>query len=357
MFVATSGSTSIHLQSVWFLLLYASDALEALTRAEQEMVTQGERDNDLVDALAMILAAKVEQRVKSMLARRYVPREAVLTRVRGRIDHLGTARGRHIESGRVLCRFTEQTLDLPRYRYMLVTLRQAARRAQSEVVRRRCLAAAQQLSVNGLSPSDPTRVELSKEQFGHFDAVDKKLLTLSQVVREMCAPEHSAGQVQLPVIAQNPHRLRRLFESAVRGYYAHHLTPRGYSVGGRKRKWPATGPAEEIAFLPELNADVLITDTTRQIVVECKFGPVFTEQYGKTILSPGYVRQVYSYAKVFSRGFEGSMGTVLLGALVDGSSGRNLDVELDSIPFRVRQIDLAQPPSSIRAALDSAVAA
>lgn len=161
-FVAGEGSTRIDIRSIWFLLLYASEFLQRLTREDRERLLRGERDNDLLDALADVLAERVERRVRTMLAHGYRRRIEPLTRVRGRIEHLGTARGQLMQSGRVLCRYDEQKVDLPRYRSMLVTLRRAARRAVTGDVRRRCLSTAQMLERSGVSPVDPTPAELAK---------------------------------------------------------------------------------------------------------------------------------------------------------------------------------------------------
>lgn len=355
MFIAGQGRTRIDVRSVWFLLLYASDLVDRLTTAEKEMLLEGERDNDLLDALAEVLAAQTEKRVRSMLVRGYRSRTEPLTRVRGRIDHLGTARGRLMDSGKILCTFDEQTVDLPRYRYMLVTLRRAARRAESTAVRRRCLATAQMLERTGVSPIDPTAAEISKEQFGHFDAVDRKLLAVSRLVRQMCAPEHTIGTASLPAIARDEQALRRLFEAAVRGFYRHRLTPHGYSVGGASMEWPVEGDDDAQALMPRLNADVVIRGNVQQTVIECKFAPIFTQRYGKPMIDPAYVRQLYAYARVFGHMFDGHTRAVLLGALVEDSPGRDLDLTLDGIPFSVRQIDLAATPSRIREALSDAV--
>lgn len=355
MFAAGAGATHIDVRSVWFLLLYASDLLDKLTNAEKDDLLSGERDNDLFDALAQVLAHDVETRMRSMLLRGYRARTEPLTRVRGRIDHLGTARRRLMESGRVQCSFEEQTVDLPRYRYMLVTLRLASHRAHSEDVRRRCLTTAQMLERSGVTPVDPSSSDLSKEQFGHFDATDRKLISVCKLVRDMSAPEHSDGRFALPHVVRDEGTLRRLFEKAVLGFYQFHLGARGASVRGESRPWPAKGDAAALSFLPRLNADVIIRERGRQIIVECKFAPMFTWVRDKPVLKPEYVRQVYAYSSVFAQSFEGRTEALLLGALVDGSPGSNIELTLDGMPLRVRQVDLSLPPSEVRLDLMEAV--
>ncbi|MFL0580879.1 5-methylcytosine restriction system specificity protein McrC [Dietzia sp. 179-F 9C3 NHS] len=340
-------------------MLYASELLDKLTSAERERLIGGERDNDLLDALAAILASQVEARMRSMLARGFRKRHESLSRVRGRIDHLGTARRRLMESGRILCHYDEQTVDRPRYRYMLATLRIAAHTAESEGVGLRCISTAQLLERNGVSSTDATSAEISTEQYGHFDAQDQKLVALSALVRDMCAPEHVAGHQELPAIARDERALRTLFEKAVRGFYRHHLGPSGFSVKAASRGWPAVGEPEALTFLPRLNADVVISGPGRQVIVECKFGPIFSthEQRRKVMLEPGYLRQLYTYANVYGQGFNGETSAVLLGALVQRSLGRDLELEIAGIPFTIREVDLSLSPSAIREALMSALPA
>lgn len=356
-YVAGEGRTRINVRSIWFLLLYASEYLDRLTSEQKNIILRGERDNDLLDALAEVLATEVEARVRSMLARGYRTRTEPLTRVRGRIDHLGTARGRYLESGRILCRYEVLTADLPRYRFMLVTLRRASRSAVSMSVRSKCRSTAQMLENVGVAIVDPSPPELSREQFGYADKPDRMLLALSRLVRDMCAPEHAPGAVELPEIVHDERALRDLFERAVRKFYRHHLEPRGLDVGSGSAEWPAEGEEADLAFLPRLNADVVIAGGDNQMVIECKFGPIFeTSKKGdKVMINSAYLRQVMSYAYTFGRKADKTTSAVLLGALVQDSKGRDLDLVIDRIPVRIRQVDLSAPPSEIRAALMSAV--
>lgn len=355
MYTAGEGSTRIDVRSIWFLLLYASDFLERITSDERERLLPGEHDNDLLDALAAVLAAGVEKRMRLTVAAGDRQRTEPLRRVRGRIDHLGTTRGRLMETGRILCSYTERTVDIPRYRAMLVALREAARRASSTEIQRKCVRVAQILERMGVTRKAPTMAELSTEQFGHSDSEDRRLLSLSRLVRDMCAPEHSPGANELPAIVRDEGALRRLFEKAVAGFYRHHLESRGYIVKPVSTPWPADGDTADLEFVPRLNADVVIRGNGRQAVIECKFAPIFTWHRDKPMLKPDYVRQLHSYATVFGQEFSGTTRAVLLGALVDGSPGRDLDFTLDRTPFAVRQIDLSEGPARIREVLKSAL--
>lgn len=356
MFFAGSGRTRIEVRSVWFLLMYASGVLDRIRGEVRERILSGEDDNDLLDALALLLANEASDRMRRMLAKGYRQRREVVTRVRGRIDHLGTARGRLMDAGRIQCTYSEQTVDLPRYRHILVTLRHAAVVARDGNVRSFCLETAQMLEREGVVPQDPTRAQMSREQYGHFDIGDRDLVGLSELVRLMSAPEHEEGEASLPKLMHDEHAFRDLFERAVKGFYEMHLGPSGYRFGTRRERWPAQGNAEDLAFLPSLNVDVVMRSSTRQVIVECKFGRVFDAGYhGGPKLKAGYVRQLHSYCTVFSRGVLQPTEGLLLAALADGSPGRDLTFVLDGFPVRVREIDLSRPPSEVRAALLAAV--
>lgn len=358
MFEAGAGRTRIDVRSVWFLLLYASRFVEQLTFQEKERLLSGERDNDLLDALASVLATQVEARVRTALFPGYRKQSGPLTRVRGRIDHLQTASHRLMDSGRVHCHFTEQTLDRPRYRYLLVTLRQASHRVVSSKVRAQCVSAARTLELYGVSPVDPDQSLIAREQFSHFDSSDRRLLQLARLTRDMHAPEHSDGSLELPLIARDEAKLRQLFEEAMLGFYRCHFASEGYTVGGERRSWaPKPSDSEASRYLPTLNADIVLRSRTRaeQVIVECKFAPVFTEHYDKTMVSPNYMRQIYSYASMFARDFDGSTRAVLLGAKVRDSAGPDIDFTIDPYRMRITQVDLTGPPSEIRKTLMAAV--
>lgn len=77
---------------------------------------------EIPDLVAEILARSVEQRQRRQLSTAFRQRQAVLSRVRGRIDHLTTSRQQLLAKGQVACRFEELTVDSPRNRYVRTAL-------------------------------------------------------------------------------------------------------------------------------------------------------------------------------------------------------------------------------------------
>ena len=110
---------SIPVRNIWWLMLYASDLGKEATPSN--LAAEDLPDN-IPDLVAEILAKAVEQRQRRQLTTAFLPREAVLTRVRGRIDHLITARRQLLAKGQVACRFEELSIDSPRNRYVRAAL-------------------------------------------------------------------------------------------------------------------------------------------------------------------------------------------------------------------------------------------
>lgn len=363
--VVGAGRTRIEVRSLWFLLVYASEILDDLATPDREILLSGEHDNDLLDAVGLILVRDVEKRLRSMLAPNYERKTEALTRVRGRINHLGTARRRLMDSGRVLCSYSQHTVDLPRYRYMLVTLRLLAETTASNELLEGCARVSQLVERRGVRPIDPSRTDFAREQYGRHDAIDKTLVRLCALVRQMRLPEHSEGDIDVPVLQDDEaaqHKLRNLFETAVRNFYRFHLESKGYSVRARSRQWSDGVETSDHKFLPTLDIDALIRSNERQIVLECKFGPIFEQprSFGAAALArqpklkAGYVRQIFTYCEVFGSDALPTEG-VVLAARVSDSPGRDLDLQLGQWPVRTREIDLTATPSDIRSALLSAI--
>ena len=100
----------IPVRNLWLLMLYASDLFRMGGRGR---VACEDNPDELPNLVAEILAHAVEKRQRRRLSLGYRRRNAVVSRVRGRIDVLKTARGHLLSRGRVACRFDELTIDTP----------------------------------------------------------------------------------------------------------------------------------------------------------------------------------------------------------------------------------------------------
>src|SRR4051794_13542678 len=102
----------IPVRNIWLLFLYASN----LARFHGQHAAAAEESPDFPSLIARQLCYAVGRRLRRNLSRGCQQKQAVLTRVRGRIDVLETFAGDLLCKGMIACRFEEFTFDTPRNR-------------------------------------------------------------------------------------------------------------------------------------------------------------------------------------------------------------------------------------------------
>ena len=115
----------IPVRNLWLLMLYASDLFRDLEKAN---ISVEDNPDNIPDLVAEILCDRVERRIQRNLSYGYQFREAVLGRVRGRIDLLNTERHRLLDRGKVACQFDELTIDTARNRFVRAALEEISKK-------------------------------------------------------------------------------------------------------------------------------------------------------------------------------------------------------------------------------------
>jgi len=239
----------IPVRNLWLLMLYASDLYRYLGAKK---VAVEDNPEDIADLVAEILCSQVEERLKRNLSYGYEPKEAVINRVRGRIDMLKTESHRLLEKGKVYCHFDELTVDTNRNRYVLSALECLLKLNIKAFLARRCRALILSLERLEVSKVKPTNYNMKSERFGRHDVADQKMLAAAQLAFSLALPTESAGQYYLA--SPDTHRvwLRKLFEKAVAGFYAVTLDRREWQVlAGKQINWQVSDKSSGIdAMLP-----------------------------------------------------------------------------------------------------------
>ena len=290
----------IPVRNLWLLMLYASDIYKELDAAN---IAVEENPDDIPDLVAEMLCRRVEHRIQRNLSYSYQSRDAVLSRVRGRIDLLGTERGRLLERGKIACRFDELTIDTPRNRYV-----RAALEAISKVVKRKdlahwCRSLDIRLRRMGVSQVRPSRSEVSVDRFGRHDVEDKPMVAAAHLAFNLALPTESEGTRQLFL----PERetlwwLYKLFEKGIAGFYGTVLPKQRWHVrAGKKLSWQIDGESSNIEnILPNMKTDIIIDNiqVAHRTVIDTKFTSILkTNQYNQKKISSGYLYQMYAYLR------------------------------------------------------------
>jgi 5-methylcytosine-specific restriction enzyme subunit McrC len=351
---ATGFIGRIPVRNLWLLMLYASDLFRTCGIGK---VGLEESPDDLPDLVAEILAHAVEVRQRRRLSLGYRSRDAVINRVRGRIDALTTERHRLLDRGLVACRFDELTIDTPRNRFVRAALESISRIARSKEVIHRCRSLASGMKAMGVSGDAPTRVQMSTDRFGRNDADDRFMVAAAKLAFDLALPTEASGPNVLALPDREEVWIRRLFERAIGGFYNVVLRPHGWQVMcGGSMGWQIDEKTDGIDnILPTMRTDIVLDHppTGRRIIIDTKFTSIVTSGwYRKDTLRSGYIYQIYAYLRS-QAGRGDALADSANGLLLHPAIGLTVDetVVIQGHPIRFATVDLAASQAEIRSQL------
>ncbi|MCP5299078.1 MAG: 5-methylcytosine-specific restriction endonuclease system specificity protein McrC [Chromatiaceae bacterium] len=340
----------IPVRNIWLLFLYAADLAKFFGRFDAEI----EEAPDFPDLIARLLCHATEMRLRRNLSRGYRRREAVLTRVRGRIDVLRTYSQDLLRQGKVACRYEEHTIDTARNRLVRAALDALAGRVGDVLLGHRCRKLAGDLGRQGVSGIRPSRAEIAADQISRHDAEDLLMVTLARLVFDLVLPTEDAGGHALSQVEKDEVLVRRLFEKAIGNFFAAELdAAEGWTVfQGKRLNWQIEGATGGIAaIVPGMVTDIVLENVgrNRRIVIDTKFTGIFTRSaYREAMLKSGYVYQIYAYLRSqecaddpLSLHSEGMMLHPAIDADVDET------VRIQGHDIRFVTVDLAKPTSEV----------
>ncbi|MGL6550595.1 5-methylcytosine-specific restriction endonuclease system specificity protein McrC [Aeromonas hydrophila] len=290
---------SIPVRNLWLLMLYASDLFRDTEKAK---VAVEDNPDDIPDLVAEILCRRVERRIRRNLSYGYQSREAVLGRVRGRIDQLNTERRRLLDRGKVACRFDELTIDTTRNRFVRAALEEISKVVRRRSLAHRCRSLAASLKRMGVIGERPNRSEVSMDRFGRLDADDKPMLAAAHLAFNIALPTEATGAKQLSLPDREITWIRKLYEKGIAGFYDVVLSKSGWRVdAGKTMGWQIERKTLGIdKILPSMRTDIILdhSDAGRRIVIDTKFNSVVKRGwYREETLRSGYLYQIYAYLR------------------------------------------------------------
>jgi 5-methylcytosine-specific restriction enzyme subunit McrC len=344
----------IPVRNLWLLMLYASDLFRMRGK---DGVGLEDNPDDLPDLVAEILAHAVEQRQRRHLSLGYRTREAVLNRVRGRINVLTTERHQLLARGLVACKFDELTIDTPRNRFVRAALEVISRVVRRHAVAHRCRKLASDMKAMGVSGTPPTRVQISADRFSRHDADDRFMVAAAKLAFDLALPTEVSGANMLPLPDREARWVRRLFERAVGGFFNVVLTSMGWRVAtGGALAWQIDQSTPGIdKILPIMRTDIVLDHppSARRIVIDTKFNSILTTGwYRAESLRSGYIYQIYAYLRS-QVGCGDTIADHAEGLLLHPSVGESVDesVVIQGHRIRFATVDLSATTSTIRTEL------
>jgi 5-methylcytosine-specific restriction enzyme subunit McrC len=313
-----------------------------------------ENPDELPDLLAEILAHAVEARQRRQLSLGYQSREAVLHRIRGRIDVLTTDRHQLLLRGLVACRFDELTIDTPRNRFVRAALEAISRIVQSHDLAHRCRKLASDMKAMGVSGNPPTRALVSVDRFGRHDSDDRFMVSAAKLAFDLALPTEASGAHSLALPDREESWVRRLYERAVGGFFDVLLSPKGWQVTrGSTLAWQIEGRTMGInKILPMMRTDVVLDHRAsgRRVVIDTKFNSMLTSGWHREeTLRSGHLYQMYAYLRS-QVGCGDPLADRAEGLLLHPSVGETLDetVVIQGHRIRFSTVDLTASTREVR---------
>jgi len=339
----------IPVRNLWLLMLYASDLFRVL---ENKNVAVEDNPNDIPNLVAEMLCHQVERRIQRNLSYGYQSREAVLGRVRGRIDLLNAERHRLFDRGKVACRFNELTVDTARNRYVRAALEEISKIVDRDGLAHRCRSLGASLRRMGVTGERPRRGEGSIDRFGRHDADDQPMVSVAQLAFNLALPTESAGAKNLSLPDREITWIRKLYEKGLAGFYDVVLSGKGWRVdAGKTIGWLIENKSPGIdKILPSMRTDIVLNHSERRIVIDTKFNSVVTRGwYREETLRSGYIYQIYAYLRS-QEGNGDPLTANATGLLLHPSVGDmvNESVVIQNHEIRFATVDLGATAKEIR---------
>lgn len=342
----------IPVRNLWLLMLYASDLFRDFEKTAKVAVE--DNPDDIPELVAELLCHYVERRIRRNLSYGYQSREAVLGRVRGRINLLHTERHRLLERGKVACQFNELTVNTVRNRYVRAALEKISALVPRVTLARRCRSLAASLSRMGVTGEHPSQSEVSTDRFGRHDADDRTMVAAAHLAFNLALPTEATGTKPLSRPARDINWVRKLYEKGIAGFYDVVLSPRGWRVdAGKWLGWQIESQSSGIdRILPSMQTDIILNhlDSGRRIVIDTKFNSVVTRGwYREQSLRSQYVYQIYAYLR--SQEANGDpLAENASGLLLHPSVGDMVDeaVVIQNHEIRFATVDLGATAGEIR---------
>ncbi len=347
------GAPTIPIHNLYYLLIYAWDALE-----EKDVVDVGELGShpQAMELLASVLANSVGRVLRRGLDRGYVEEDLVLPGIRGKLDVAGSLKQALFPQGRTRCIVDELSHDVPHNRIVRSTLALLARSPSIKSDLRGRLADLYRrfegVSEVVVTPATFRRVQLHRNN-RHYGL----LLHVCRLICDSVLVDERSGRPMFRDFSRDEHRMRRLFERFVRTFYKRHA--RGFRVRSVWLPWQEVeGEPGDRAFLPGLETDIVLQSPERVLVVDTKFkARTLAERHGKQRIHTENLYQIYAYMRNLALfgGFAGQVDGLLLYRQVDEKV--MVDLRIHGHRLLVRTVDLAQPWEAIHRELLDLLAA
>lgn len=319
----------IRIQNVYYLLLYAWDALE---QSDTDVVA-AEPETEVLDLLATVLNHGIDRLLRQGLHRAYVTRQEIIPGIRGKFDLSATVKADLLRNARTVCEFDELTHDVIHNRILKATVHHLLRTDGLDARLREPLRATWH-RLHDVAEIPLTARTFRKVQFHRNNRLYRFLLDLCRLIHDYLIPNERTGRFTFRNFLRDERRMRVLFERFIRNFYRRHAD--GYSVEAESLRWEnTTGCDKDLALLPGMRTDVTLRRVDRVLVVDAKYYRETLQEYqGRSTIRSSHLYQLFAYLKNMS--LKTNAQTDVEGLLIYPLTTQELQLNLTVHGHRVR---------------------
>ncbi len=283
----------IPIRNLYYLLLYAWDALEQL---DTELIA-AEAETSVLDLLAAVLNHGIDRLLRQGLDRAYLSRQETIPGVRGKLNVSATVKGDFLRHSRTVCEFDDLSHDVLHNCILKATLWRLLRTDGLDTRLREPLRITWHRfhEVAEISLTDRT---FRLVQFHRNNRIYRFLLDVCRLLHDYLIPNKQTGQFAFRDFLEDDKRMRVLFERFIRNFFRYHAE--GYNrIEAESLRWEAaTGSAQDLELLPGMRTDVCMHRPGLVLVVDAKYYRQTLQEYrGRATIRSAHLYQLFAYLK------------------------------------------------------------
>ena len=339
-------TTAIPVKNIYYLLCYAWDRLEEGAAVDISAVD----GYNLSDLFARVLLSGTKHLLRRGLDQGYLPEEAELAGIRGRISIEVTARRMLATHGRAHCQFDDLRMDTLPNRILKSTVVYLMRLPDVSGQLRSDLALLTK-ELGGISEIRLSKPTFRRVQLHGNNRFYRFLLGICELIFESTGVDETMGTRHFCDFFRDERRMARLFEDFVFNFYRKERPD--LDVRREHIAWAASSADDpELKYLPTMRTDISIRAGSRTLIIDTKYyKEVFQSYFDKQTVHSGNLYQLFSYLKNLEAANATAAGAagMLLYPVVDAPV--KLRYTIHSHNVCVCTVDLAQEWIGIRSQL------
>ena len=350
MVCSMTNDKGIFIKNIFYMLSYA---FQVLKQTNYETVA-AEAFDKVEDLFAAILAKGTAQQVKQGLYRTYMPRQEVLSVLRGKLDMRGTIREKMQRRQKLACEVDELT-ENNRFNQILKTTMCVLLRSGGVENERKNALKKLLIFFDGVETLNPSAIDWKRLVIQKNNRSYEMLMSICYFVLEGMLQTTEKGEYRMASFSDE--HMAKLYERFILEYYRQNH-PELDDVRAAQVKWNLTGEQDErmIRFLPMMQTDVMLRYHEKTLIIDAKYyGKTLQHQFDKYSLHSANLYQMFTYVKNQDREHTGNVSGVLLYAKTDEEVTPDCVFHMDGSRIGAKTLDLNRDFQKIAEQLDGLV--